>query len=253
MNIFKIGLIPQHEAPTPAENEVQPMQDPLFQELVAVTTFTDTQQACKAYHEGKISGIVHKQPHALPQAQGKEMLTYVSPYVRMACATSAPDVAQTARQLTAESIVERIKQINHIALRDFLLTHPRVAVLSLHADDQHEETDILMPAIEDAMAEGINVFGPFPPTAFFKQGDYRFYDVILALFPGQAKELLALTPDEEAISYLAESDTMQVSPCHPTAFVGAIFHIKDVLRNRHNYDEANNDPLQKLYHEKRDR
>lgn len=253
MNIFKIGLIPQPEAPAAAEGEVQPLQDPQLQELVSITTYAEGAEACKACEEGKVEGVVYATPEALPQPQGEEMLMNVSEQVRMACATSAADAEQTAAQLQVELITDCIRRLNDTARRDFLITRPRVAVLSLHADDQHEETEILMPAIDEAMADGINVFGPFPPVAFFEQGDYRYYDVILALYPQQAKTLLSMTPSEEAAAYLTQSKVIQAAPCSSKAIVDAIFLVKDVLRNRRAFSKAYNDPLQKLYHEKRER
>lgn len=252
MNIFKIGLIPQPEVPATAEGEMQPLQDPQLQDLVSITTFAEGAEACKACEEGKVEGVVFATAESLPQPQHEEMLMCVNEQLRMACATSAADAEQAAAQLQVELVASCIKRLNNTARRDFLVTRPRVAVLSLHADDQHEETDILMPAIDEAMTDGINVFGPFPPTTFFEQGDYRFYDVILSLYPQQAKELLAMTPSEDAVAYLAQSKVIQAAPCHK-AVVDTIFLIKDILRNRRAFDKAYNDPLQKLYHEKRER
>lgn len=252
MSTFKIGIIPQKKSATATEGEVLPLQDPQLQELVSATTFADPQQAVAACKDGIIESIVYAQPNSLPEPQGEEMLITVSSQLRIACATNAPDEEHAAKQLSVDFVTKRIKQLDQIAHRDFLLTRPRVAILSLHADDQHEETDILMPAIDDAMTECVNVFGPFPPVAFFEQGDYRSYDVILALYPGQIKTVLSMTNDDDAVSYLTHTDLMQVSPCHE-AVVDAIFLSKDILRNRHNFDEANNNPLQKLYHEKRER
>ena len=56
---------------------------------------------------------------------------------------------------------------------DFGIDSPRIAVFSLnpHAGDEGligtEESDIIIPAMKEMVAKGIQCFGPYPPMALW--------------------------------------------------------------------------------------
>lgn len=221
------------------------------------------QEALAACQRGEVEAVVHAPTNTPLVPQPSEMLMYCTDALRIGVALT--DNANAEAQLTQEGIIQRIKQLNSVIKRDFLLTRPRIAVLSLHDDDQREETDILMPAIEELINEHYNVFGPLPATDFMEMGDYRSYDGILALQTTQAEKLIKQTGTDCAITYLAGQDILQTAPLQtaglkvagkgisqPQAFCQAIYAATDILRHRKQWDEAHLDPLQKLFHDKRE-
>jgi len=68
--------------------------------------------------------------------------------------------------LTPETILSKIRILNHSLKQDFLIRKPRIAVLGInpHAGENgllgSEEKEIIVPAIEKARSENIVVLGP---------------------------------------------------------------------------------------------
>ena len=226
----------------------------------------DTRQQALADCQSRlVDAVVHAPSNQKLQALDGEMLVMVSRDLRVAVATKAEKEDEVTALLSVDSVVDSVKQLNNILQRDFLLTRPRIAVLSLHADDQTEETDILMPAIEQSIGNDVNAFGPFPADEFFEQGDNASYDAILALYRVQAEKTFRTLDRDDAATYLAGQDIVQTAPLQQAQlkqagkgeaeiqpFTSALYLATDVVRNRAAFDEAHRNPLQKLYFDKRE-
>lgn len=88
--------------------------------------------------------------------------------------------------LTHEDIVTAVRRTVDLLRSDFGVDRPRVAVLSLKRSDENVEsaneiTDVVIPAIKRLCDENILCFGPIDSPRFFDEGDYRHYDIALAL------------------------------------------------------------------------
>ena len=72
--------------------------------------------------------------------------------------------------------------------RDFRLSCPRIAILGLNpkAGDNgllgSEEQEIILPAIDELVENGIQAFGPYPADTFFGCNDAEQFDGILAMY-----------------------------------------------------------------------
>ncbi|MCF0196305.1 MAG: 4-hydroxythreonine-4-phosphate dehydrogenase PdxA [Bacteroidaceae bacterium] len=227
---------------------------------------TCRQRALDDCKQGLIDAVVHAPSNTELQTDSEQMRVLVGEQMRVADATGTNKEEEVVAMLTTEWMEQRIKQFNHTLKRDFLITRPRIAVLSLHDDDQKEETDILMPAIEKVIGDRINAFGPFPAEKFFADGDYLFYDGVIALTSAQAEAPFRQQKDSYAVSYLAEQEIVQTAPwqnaglkiagkgeASTLSFTNAIYLATDIIRHRADYDLAHHDPLQKLYADKRER
>lgn len=183
-----------------------------------------------------------------------EMLMTIGENMRFALPATSSDVEKVAAALTIENVADRIVQTEETIARDFLLTRPRIAVLSLHEDDQDVETNVLMPAIGEAVSKGVNAFGPFPATEFFQMGDYHSYDGILAFLSTQVREAFKQENTSYEVSYLSDQPGVQVGVGRDCTldFTNAIYLATDIARNRIAFDQAHADPLQKLFHDKRE-
>ena len=162
--------------------------------------------------------------------------------------------------------------IFHQALkRDFRISSPRIAVLSLnpHAGDDgllgSEEKEIILPAIEELADKGIQAFGPYAADGFFGSGAYDHFDGVLAMYHDQGLAPFKTIALESGVNYTAGLPIIRTSPDHGTAYdiAGkgvadensmrqAIYTAIDVFRNRKFYDEPLQNPLPKLFHEKRE-
>jgi 4-hydroxythreonine-4-phosphate dehydrogenase len=172
-----------------------------------------------------------------------------------------------AKAITLENIMEKATIFHQSLRRDFRVSKPRIAVLSLnpHAGDNgvigKEEQEVIVPAIEKLADNGINVYGPFAADGFFGSGAYTSFDGVLAMYHDQGLAPFKILASEDGVNYTAGLPIVRTSPDHGTAydiagkgiadenpFRHAVYTAIDVWRNRKNFDEPLANPLKKLYH-----
>lgn len=204
--------------------------------------------------------------------EGKEaLMILMNGPLRVALVTTHLPIKDVAQAITQEGIVTKARILHESLRRDFRISSPRIAVLALnpHAGDQGvigtEENDIIIPAINELEEAGIQAFGPYPADGFFGSGAYVNFDAVLAMYHDQGLAPFKALAVEEGVNYTAGLPIVRTSPDHGTAydiaglgkadpmsFRHAIFSAIDIYRNRTNYDEPFENPLPKLFHEKRD-
>lgn len=114
-------------------------------------------------------------------ANGNFRVVHVSTHVslRQAC-----DRAKKPRELA-------VIRMAHQVCKDLGIENPRVAVSGLnpHCGEGGlfgtEEIDEIIPAVEEARAEGMNVFGPLPPDTVFAKAAAGQYDIVVAQYHDQ--------------------------------------------------------------------
>jgi len=214
----------------------------------------------------------HLQADEAAQSQGLTIL--VSDNLRIALVTNNVSLKDVADTITKQKIVEKA-QIFHQALRrDMRIANPRIAVLALNPRGGEngvlgdEEQEIIRPAVEELAAQSIQAFGPYPADDFFGDGSYAQFDGVLAMYHDQGQtpfKALTSISDDKGVRVTAGLPLVRTAPAHGTCFnvAGrgcmeadsmrhAIFEAIDIWRNRNHYDEPLDNPLPKLYHEKRD-
>ncbi|MBV1906353.1 MAG: 4-hydroxythreonine-4-phosphate dehydrogenase PdxA [Pseudomonadales bacterium] len=89
------------------------------------------------------------------------------------------------RKMTKESIYNAIRRTNEVLI-GFGIATPRIGVAGLnpHAHGP-QETSSIIPGVEEAQAEGIDVKGPISPDSVFRHGIDGIYDVVIAMFHDQ--------------------------------------------------------------------
>ena len=201
----------------------------------------------------------------------KALMILMNDTLRVALVTTHLPVKDIAQAITKEAIVEKATIFHQALKRDFRISNPRIAVLSLnpHAGDNgllgSEEKDTIIPAIEELADKGIQAFGPYAADGFFGSGAYDHFDGVLAMYHDQGLAPFKTIALENGVNYTAGLPIVRTSPDHGTAYdiAGkgkadessmrcAIYTAIDVFRNRINYDEPMKDPLPKLFHEKRE-
>lgn len=207
--------------------------------------------------------------HIECDGQGLSILT--SEDLRVALATRNLPLKQVAESITKENIEATAKKLYESLRRDFRISNPRIAVLSLNpkAGDNGllgtEEQDIISPAIKELAEEDIEAFGPYAADRLFGDGDYDYFDGILAMYYDQGLTPFRSIAPENGVNYTAGLPIVRTSPevgasfeiagqdkADPTPMLHAIYLAIDIFRHRQEYDEAAKNPLQKMYHEKRD-
>ena len=201
----------------------------------------------------------------------KALMILTNGSLRVALVTTHLPIKDVAKAITKEAIIEKATILHKSLKRDFRISNPRIAVLALnpHAGDSgvigDEEQTTIIPAIEELAEQGIQAFGPYPADGFFGSGQYDKFDAVLAMYHDQGLAPFKTLAVEDGVNYTAGLPIVRTSPDHGTAydiagkcvadensFRQAVYMAIDIFRNRIDYDEAYENPLPKLYHEKKD-
>ncbi len=143
---------------------------------------------------------------------------------RVALATTHCALSEVSRRLTSAMIIDKLSVISADLNRRFNISRARIAVCALnpHAGEGglfgDEETRILMPALEQARALGLDVSGPFPADTIFSRISQNRYDAYFAMYHDQGLIPLKMQGFGRAVNYTAGLPIIRTSPDHGTAF-----------------------------------
>jgi len=190
------------------------------------------------------------------------LMFMVSENIRVGLVTMHTPLAQVASNITCDSIINHIGMIHKSLVKDFVCTHPRIAVLSLnpHSGDGgvigNEERDVIIPAIKEADEKGYIVAGPFAADGFFGSGAYKNFDAVLAMYHDQGLAPFKALAIGGGVNFTAGLSVVRTSPAHgvgydiagagtadPSSFRAAIFMAIDIIRNRTLNEEISSNPL----------
>lgn len=201
----------------------------------------------------------------------KALMILMKDDFRVALVTGHLPVKDISAALTKELIMEKMEIFNRSLKQDFNIGCPRIAVFSLnpHAGDNGllgtEETEVIIPAMKEMQAKGVQCFGPYPADGFMGSGNFTHFDGILAMYHDQGLAPFKALAMDEGVNYTAGLPIVRTSPAHGTAydiagqgvatedsFRQAIYTAIDVYRNRAIEKQIHARPLRKQYYEKRD-
>ncbi len=190
------------------------------------------------------------------------LMFLISESMRIGVATGHVPLGKVAGMITTDLIIHKLRLMNQSLVFDFAIRKPRIAVLGLnpHAGDNgllgSEEAEIISPAINQAVREGMLVFGPFPADGFFGAGSFNKFDGILAMYHDQGLTPFKALSFDTGVNFTAGLPFIRTSPDHGTAFQiagkgqasessfrQAIFLACDIFRNRQMYKEISENPL----------
>lgn len=201
----------------------------------------------------------------------KALMILFNETLRVALVTTHLAIKDVAECITKNAITTKATIFYESLRRDFRISNPRIAILSLnpHAGDNgllgSEEQEVIIPAIQELVEKDIQCFGPYPADGFFGNEQYVHFDGVLAMYHDQGLAPFKAIATGDGVNFTAGLPIVRTSPAHGTAFdiAGkgiadensfrqAIYEAIDIYRNRINYDKAYENPLPKLYQEKRE-
>ncbi len=130
---------------------------------------------------------------------------------------------KACEMVTKDRVFDYIKR-SVKALERLGLKNPKLAVAGLNPHSgEHglfgsEEVDEIVPAIELAQKEGIDVMGPVPADSVFHFGLKGSYDAVLSLFHDQGHIATKMVDFERTISITNNMPFLRTSVDHGTAF-----------------------------------
>lgn len=214
----------------------------------------------------------HKQYIETCLGEGKKGLSIlVGGDLRIASVTEKVPLKEAVGMITTDAIIEKVTLMQQTLKRDFMITNPRIAVLSLNPKSNEdtscgtEEREVIIPAIDALAEKGVQAFGPYATDEFFGKGYFGDFDGVMAMYHDQATTPFHSLYTEDGVIYTAGMPIVRTAAdltpsfsiagtgeADETSFRHAIYLAVDAFRHRHDYDEGFENPLPKLYHEKRD-
>ena len=214
-------------------------------------------------------------PDNLPDFLSKEpevLKIRIADDLRVALITNAIAIKEVPGAITQQKIVEKGKIMHTCLRRDLRISSPRIAILALNPPTDNEdnpwgeeEKNIIIPAIEELEQANIQAFGPYAADTFFGNGDYQQFDAVMAMYHDQGMAPLKTLSNENSIILATGMPFVCTQPvtgveysiagkgmADEASLRQAIYTGIDVYRNRKFYDEPLQNPLPKLYKEKRD-
>ena len=191
-------------------------KEALFAAGVPFPGHTEMLQACAAAHAGV---AVDDMPVRMMLANSELKTVLVSIHVSL---------RQAIEAVTLENILQTLR-ITHAAELAATGRAPHMAVAGLnpHAGEGglmgREELDIIMPALQQARAEGMLVSGPYAPDTVFmraraKHGQPGEFDVVIAMYHDQGLIPVKYLGVEQGVNVTLGLPFVRTSPDHGTAF-----------------------------------
>jgi 4-hydroxythreonine-4-phosphate dehydrogenase len=195
----------------------------------------------------------------------ESLMLMVSEDLRIGVVTNHVPIAEVASRITKERVLSKIQLLYDTLRMDFGIHRPKIAILGLnpHAGDEgaigDEELNQIIPAIEQAKAKGYMAMGPYSADGFFRSGNYRHFDGILAMYHDQGLIPFKTLAPGPGVNYTAGLPFIRTSPDHGTAFgivgqnianheslLNAIFLALDVVQNRSEYLDMTSNPMEPI-------
>ncbi len=152
------------------------------------------------------------------------VMLLAGPSLRVVPMTTHVPLATVPGLLSVELIVAKARATARGLHRNFGIAAPRLAFAGFnpHAGEQgtigREEIDILIPAIEQLRAEGIDVIGPLAADTMFHERARSAYDVAMCCYHDQALVPIKTLHFDDGVNMTLGLPIVRTSPDHGTAF-----------------------------------
>lgn len=181
-----------------------------------------------AFHAAQIDFPGHTELLASLCGDYLPCMAFYAPEMLIALATIHTALGAVPGLLTPSRITHVIQCLEAACRRiKPHLTAPRIGVLALnpHAGEEGlfgtEETQVIIPAIHAAQAQGLNVTGPLvPDTAFYGLGTHQAlpYDAYVAMYHDQGLIPFKMVAFDHGVNLTLGLPIIRTSPDHGTAF-----------------------------------
>lgn len=174
-------------------------------------------------HTEMLAGLTKTENAFMMLASGNLRVIHVTTHVPM---RKAVDLIKKER--VHKTILRAVEALKHLGIEN-----PKIGVcgLNAHAGEGgimgYEEVEEIIPAIEQARAEGLDVYGPFPGDTIYPKGKTGTFDIIVAMYHDQGHipvKLMGFLWDGESWSSVSGVNItiglpiIRVSVDHGTAF-----------------------------------
>ena len=143
--------------------------------------------------------------------------------LRVALATTHLALADVARAITRDNLIETLRILDHDLRQRFRIERPRILVAGLNphsGEGGHlgrEEIEVIEPALRAANAKGIAAEGPIPADTLFVPERLKRADCVLAMFHDQGLPVLKYASFGKRVNVTLGLPFVRTSVDHGTA------------------------------------
>lgn len=147
-----------------------------------------------------------------------------SPALAVVPVTIHLPLREAITQLSSDLIVTTVRIVAAALKARFGLIRPRIAVSGLnpHAGEDGalgtEDQNIVAPAVDILLAEGLDIRGPLPADTMFHQAARATYDCAICMYHDQALIPVKTLAFDDAVNVTLGLPFIRTSPDHGTAF-----------------------------------
>ena len=159
----------------------------------------------------------------LVQASSVVMMFLGSKWKVVLVTTHLP-IKEIPTWITRSRVLTTIR-ITHEGLKKYFgITHPKMAVLGLnpHSGEEgilgEEEKLEILPAIEGARSQGMEIEGPFPADSFFTLSNSYKFDAVISMYHDQGLIPIKMVDFKEAVNLTLGLPFIRTSVGHGTAY-----------------------------------
>ena len=148
----------------------------------------------------------------------------VGPDLRTVPVTIHIPLAEVASLLSVDLIVAKVRATERGLARNFGIESPRIAIAGLnpHAGESgsigREEIDIIIPAVEQLRAEGIDIVGPLSADTMFHVRARAGFDAAICLYHDQALIPIKTLYFDTGVNMTVGLPIVRTAPDHGTAY-----------------------------------
>ncbi|PWE17343.1 4-hydroxythreonine-4-phosphate dehydrogenase PdxA [Marinicauda salina] len=152
------------------------------------------------------------------------VMMLAAPELKTALVTIHLPLREAIAAITTERIIHVARVVQQALTRDFGLAEPRLAVAGLnpHAGEGgalgREEIEIVAPAIEALVAEGVAATGPHPPDTMFHAEARAKYDAAICLYHDQGLIPVKTLNFHGGVNVTLGLPIVRTSPDHGVAY-----------------------------------
>ncbi|AYN65995.1 4-hydroxythreonine-4-phosphate dehydrogenase PdxA [Euzebyella marina] len=198
------------------------------------------------------------------ELQGESLMFMVTEDLKIGLLTDHVAVKDAPSAINAILIRNKVRTIEKSLRMDFRVRAPKIALLGInpHSGDNgvigKEDDEVLKPVIKEMSNAGHLVFGPYSADSFFGSDAYKNFDAVLAAYHDQGLIPFKTLSFGRGVNYTAGLSKVRTSPDHGTAFEiagqgkadhssfkEAVFAALQIFKNRTEYEELTENPLQK--------
>ena len=244
MEMLKIAITQTGNDEKSRELILRALEDPAISEL-CTPIVQEKEAALRDLEKGDVDALVLAQTESAKCPAGA---------IRILVTEKA-----TLMPLEAEPTAEDVIRLRDILERDFDCRSPRIVIV--------QETGMQNPdlATQVTAEQGINTYGPYTAEQFFANDMALHFDGIITAEKPSAQRILEELSQEVPVCFFAGKETVVTAACRPlhmdetgneledvSCLTHPIYTAIDIIRNRAFYDEARQNPLPKLFRDKRE-